>query len=245
MRTFHLPLVTLLLLLVTTSAQAIVLVAAELPPYVIRTQQGTPSGIAIEIMKEAANRLGEPLTIELMPLARAITQTVHRKDVLLIPPVRSTQREHLFYWITPLLDDEFVIVTDRRVHPNPLKVKDLPSLKVGTLRYSFGQYLLKQRINLASQTVATEELNAHKLQRGRIDAWVAAWNAILYNQHTGGFSADELVRGETLMRTPLYVAASREFPFSEGRRWQATLDEMRKDGSLARIIRQYNYQAPE
>ncbi|WP_323897650.1 substrate-binding periplasmic protein [Aeromonas allosaccharophila] len=228
-----------------TGAQAIVLVAAELPPYVIRSSHGKPSGVAIEIMEEAARRLKEPLTIELMPLARALTQAIHRKDVLLIPPVRSTQREHLYYWVTPILDEEFVIVSDRNAHPTPLTLKDLPSLKVGTLRHSFGQYLLQQRLNLASQTVATEDLNALKLQRGRIDAWAAAWNVILYNQQTGGFSIDEIVKGESLMRTQLFIAASKDFPFTEGRRWQAVIDEMRHDGTLARIIRQYHYQAPE
>lgn len=245
MRALCLPFFALLLLLVHTSAQAIVLVAAELPPYVIRSSHGKPSGVAIEIMEEAARRLNEPLTIELMPLARALTQTAHRKDVLLIPPVRSSQREHLYYWVTPILDEEFVIVSDRNAHPTPLTLKDLPSLKVGTLRHSFGQYLLQQRLNLASQTVATEDLNALKLQRGRIDAWVAAWNVILYNQQTGGFSIDEIVKGESLMRTQLFIAASKDFPFTEGRRWQAVIDEMRHDGTLARIIRQYNYQAPE
>ncbi|MCE9952087.1 transporter substrate-binding domain-containing protein [Aeromonas allosaccharophila] len=245
MRALCLPFFTLLLLLVNTGAQAIVLVAAELPPYVIRSSHGKPSGVAIEIMEEAARRLKEPLTIELMPLARALTQAIHRKDVLLIPPVRSTQREHLYYWVTPILDEEFVIVSDRNAHPTPLTLKDLPSLKVGTLRHSFGQYLLQQRLNLASQTVATEDLNALKLQRGRIDAWAAAWNVILYNQQTGGFSIDEIVKGESLMRTQLFIAASKDFPFTEGRRWQAVIDEMRHDGTLARIIRQYHYQAPE
>lgn len=244
MRSLCLPLLTLLLLLVNSGAQAIVLVAAELPPYVIRSSHGKPSGVAIEIMEEAARRLKEPLTIELMPLARALTQTAHRKDVLLIPPVRSSQREHLYYWVTPILDEEFVIVSDRTPHPTPLKLKDLPSLKVGALRHSFGQYLLKQRLNLASQTVATEDLNALKLQRGRIDAWVAAWNVILYNQQTGGFSIDEIVKGESLMRTQLFIAASKDFPFTEGRRWQAVIDDMRLDGTLARILKQYDYQAP-
>ncbi|EKB19516.1 transporter substrate-binding domain-containing protein [Aeromonas veronii] len=245
MRALCLPFFALLLLLVNTGAQAIVLVAAELPPYAIRSQQGAPSGMAIEIMEEAARRLKEPLTIELMPLARALTQAIHRKDVLLIPPVRSSRREHLYYWITPLLEDDFVIVSDRRFRPAPLKVTDLPPLQTGTLRYSFGQHLLRQRLQLESDTVATEELNAQKLHRGRIDAWVGAWNAILYNQQLAGLSTERLMRGETLMRTQFYLAAHKDFPFKQAQRWQAVIDEMRRDGSLTRIIRQYNYQAPE
>ena len=70
-------------------------------PYVIRAQQGAPSGMAIEVLEEAARRLGEPLEIELMPLARALSQASHRPDVLLLPPARNPQREPLFLWIAP------------------------------------------------------------------------------------------------------------------------------------------------
>jgi polar amino acid transport system substrate-binding protein len=245
MRALCLPLLTLLLMLVNTGVQAIVLVAADLPPYVIRSVHGKPSGIAIEIMEEAARRLGEPLTIELMPLPRALTQTIHRQDVLMIPPVRSSQREHLYQWVTPILDEQFLIVSDRRFQPAQLKSSDLRTLDVGVLRYSFGQHLLKQRVGIQGETVADEQLNAHKLHRGRIDAWVAAWNVILYAQQQDKLSSQQLVRGEVLMNTQLFLAANKAFPVKEAQRWQAVIDEMRRDGSLARIIRQYNYQLPE
>ncbi|KAJ8743073.1 substrate-binding periplasmic protein [Aeromonas veronii] len=245
MRALCLPFFALLLLLVNTGAQAIVLVAAELPPYVIQSSHGKPSGVGIEIMEEAARRLKEPLTIELMPLPRALTQTIHRPDVLMIPPVRSSQREHLYQWVTPILDEQFLIVSDRRFHPKALKSSDLKNLDVGVLRYSFGQHLLKQRIGIRGETVADEQLNAHKLHRGRIDAWVAAWNVILYAQQQDKRSSQQLVRGEVLMNTQLFLAAHKDFPFKQAQRWQAVIDEMRHDGTLARIIRQYNYQAPE
>lgn len=45
-------------------------IAAEIPPYVIRTYQGAPSGMAVEVQEDAARGLKEPLTIERMPLAR-------------------------------------------------------------------------------------------------------------------------------------------------------------------------------
>lgn len=47
------------------------------------------------------------------------------------------------------------------------------------------------------------------------------------------------------MRTQLFVAAHKDFPFQQAQRWQAVIDKMRRDGTLTRIIRQYNYQAPE
>jgi polar amino acid transport system substrate-binding protein len=41
-----------------------------IPPYVIRTYQGAPSGMAVEVQEDAARGLKEPLTIERIPLAR-------------------------------------------------------------------------------------------------------------------------------------------------------------------------------
>ncbi|MFQ2147078.1 substrate-binding periplasmic protein [Aeromonas jandaei] len=239
-----------LLLLLCTSllpafhARAMVVVAAEIPPYVIRSHQGAPSGMAIEVLEEAARRLKEPLTIELMPLARALSQTQHRQDVLLVPPVRSPQREPLFLWIAPLLDEAFVLVTHRQHHPQPLTTGELPGLTIGVMRSSYGQSLLLPFKRIKQEEVAEEVNNASKLARGRIQGWAVAWNCARYNQLQAGLPLADLVRGETLKQAALYLAASPHFPAKEATRWRDTIAAMRDDGSLARIIKQYDYQAP-
>ncbi|MGL5522672.1 MAG: substrate-binding periplasmic protein [Aeromonas veronii] len=232
-----------LLLLLCTSllpafhARAMLVVAAEIPPYVIRSHQGAPCGMAIEVLEEAARRLKEPLT-------RAISQTQHRQDVLLVPPVRNPQREPLFLWIAPLLDEAFVLVTHRQHHPQPLTTGELPSLTIGVMRRSYGQSLLLPFKQIKKQEVAEEVNNASKLARGRIQGWAVAWNSARYNQLLAGLPLTDLVRGETLKQAALYLAANPHFPAKEAIRWRDTIAAMRDDGSLARIIKQYDYQAP-
>ncbi|QXB54620.1 ABC transporter substrate-binding protein [Aeromonas sp. FDAARGOS 1415] len=242
-------LVTLLLLLCPTlftslPARAVVVVAADIPPYVIRSQQGAPSGMAIEVLEEAARRLGETLEIELMPLARALSQTRHRPDVLLLPPARNPQRESQFLWIAPLLEEAFVLVSHRNHHPAPLTVADLPGLTVGAMRGSHGQSLIPPLEGVTQELVSEEVNNASKLARGRIQGWAVAWNTARYNQQRAGLPLPDLVRGQTLQRSTLYLAASPRFSPSEAMRWRRVIQEMRQDGSLARILFQYDYQAP-
>ena len=242
-------LVTLLLLLcptlfTTLPARAVVVVAADIPPYVIRSQQGAPSGMAIEVLEEAARRLGETLEIELMPLARALSQTRHRPDVLLLPPARNPQRESQFLWIAPLLEEAFVLVSHRNHHPAPLAVADLPGLTVGAMRGSHGQSLIPLLEGVTQELVSEEVNNASKLARGRIQGWAVAWNTARYNQQRAGLPLPDLVRGQTLQRSTLYLAASPRFSPSEAMRWRRVIQEMRQDGSLARILFQYDYQAP-
>jgi len=174
-------LVTLLLLLsplivCAFSARAVVVVAADIPPYVIRAQQGAPSGMAIEVLEEAARRLGEPLEIELMPLARA----------------RNPQREPLFLWIAPLLEEAFVLVSHRRHHPAPLSMKTLPGLTVGVMRGSHSQSLIQPLTGVTRELVTEEVSNASKLARGRIQAWAVAWNTARYNQQRAGLPLPDL-----------------------------------------------------
>ncbi|WP_372241546.1 substrate-binding periplasmic protein [Aeromonas hydrophila] len=232
------------LLFPATQAKAVVVIAAEIPPYVIRSYQGAPSGMAIEVLEEAARRLKEPLTIELMPLARALSQTRHRQDVLLVPPVRSPQREPQFLWIAPLLDEAFVLVSHRQYHPAPITSKELTGLTVGVMRGSYGQSLLQPYPQVKQALVAEEIHNASKLALGRIQGWAVAWNSARYNQQQAGLPLADLVRGDTLQRASLYLAASPRFPAAEATRWRKIIATMRDDGSLTRIIKQYDYQAP-
>ncbi len=161
--------------------RAVVVIAAEIPPYVIRSNQGAPSGMVIEVLEEAARRLKEPLTIELMPLARALSQARYRRNVLLVPPVRSPQRDPQFLWIAPLMDEAFVLVSHRQYHPTPLTINALPGLTVGVMRGSFGQSLLRPYPQVKQALVAEEIHNADKLALGRIQGWAVAWNSARYN----------------------------------------------------------------
>ena len=72
-----------------------------------------------------------------------------------------------------------------------------------------------------------------------------AWNSARYNQQQAGLPLADLVRGDTLQRASLYLAASPRFPAAEATRWRKIIATMRDDGSLARIIKQYDYQAPD
>lgn len=237
-------LLCLLFILLSPFAQAITLLAGEVPPYVIRAQQGAPTGMAVEVIEEAARRLHEPIEIELMPFARAIQEAQHRPGVLLLPPVRSQARETMLTWIVPLLDEAFVLASDRRHHPNPLALNEASTLTIGVLRHSLSHSRLQALGAPSLEIVTVERNNADKLALGRIQAWAAAWNTMRYAQQEAGLRLSDLVKGARLAKVPLYLAASPDFPPQEAKRWHDAIQGMRADGSLARILFQYDYQAP-
>ena len=130
----------LLLLLLTwallSDAKAVTLIGAEVPPFVMHEAKPLGPGLTAEIVLVAAQRLGEPAPLDVKPFVRALMITANGHDSLLVPPGRIPEREALFRWVSPLVDEAFVLFTDRQYHPRPIRQEELAGLTVGVRAYS-------------------------------------------------------------------------------------------------------------
>ncbi|HDL6704885.1 TPA: transporter substrate-binding domain-containing protein [Yersinia enterocolitica] len=182
--------------------------------------------------------------MKLRLFVRALKMTAYGHDSLLVPPGRIPEREQLFRWVTPLVDEAFVLFTDRQHHPRPLQQDELTGLTVGVMRDSVGEQLMKSFPGVHLETAADEVINAKKLARGRINAWAVSLNTGFYAQRVAGLDERQLVRGAILSHVTLYLAASPDFPHSEMLRWQQMIETMKQDGTLLQIKQRYHYVEP-
>jgi len=87
-----LALLAALLLRSSVAAQSIKVLAAEFPPLTTNAG-GQPSGVVLEVVREAGRRAGIPLEFSFLPWQRAQLETQARNDVLIIPFTRTPGRE--------------------------------------------------------------------------------------------------------------------------------------------------------
>ena len=214
------------------------------PPFVMHQANPLGPGLTAEILLVAAQRLGEPAQLEVRPFVRALKMTAYGHDSLLVPPGRIPERELLFHWVTPLVDEAFVLFTDRQHHPRPIQQDELAGLTVGVMRDSVGEQLMKSFPGVHLETAADEVINAKKLARGRIHVWAVSLNSGFYAQCVAGLDERQLVRGAILSHVTLYLAASPDFPHSEMLRWQQMIETMKHDGTLLQIKQRYHYVEP-
>ncbi|MFC7420311.1 substrate-binding periplasmic protein [Iodobacter arcticus] len=224
-------------------ADGVQLVGAEVPPFAT-SGAGGGSGLAVEILQEAAKRLNESTAVSVMPFARAMAVTMQGSDILVTPLGRVASREDKYQWVAPLMDEVFVLISHKKHQARPLSREQAERLVIGVMRNSVGEGLATAFISATIDGVPMEATNAKKLAAGRIGAWVASWNTALYAQREAGLAAEDLVRGEVLMRTTLYVAASLKMPQQDVLRWRKVLEKMRKDGSIEALEKKYRYEAP-
>lgn len=224
------------------AAAEVKIIAGEVAPFVY-VDGGAAKGVAHDLTKELAKRVGHSGNIETMPFVRALDVGKQGADILLIPIGRNEAREKSYQWVVKLVDEEFVLI-GKQGGADVSSFDAAKSAKVGVMRDSVGARIAKDKGMGAVEDVPKEEVNAQKLSAGRIDAWVAAWNTAMQAQRNAGLDPKQLKRGAVASRVGIYLAASPQVPKEELDKWRAAFEALKKDGAYDRIIKAYAYELP-
>lgn len=222
------------------------LVGAETTFYCYRSPagDGAVSGLACDLMREMARRVGHSGKIQLVPLARALTVASTSRGVLLAPVARIAAREQRFGWQVPIFEDDFVVVTRRDSPVDISSIDALRKLQVGMVRDSAGARLSEQVGLTNVRLVPNDDANLRILNAGRVDAWLSSWNGIRAAQRDAGMADNALRRGVVLQRVTVYMASSPDVDAAQAAPWKAAMDDMLRDGSYDKILRKYRFELP-
>ena len=211
-------------------------VAAEFPPLTTNAG-GQPGGVVLEIVREAARRMGIALEFSFLPWQRAQLETQTRNDVLIIPFTRTPSREAQYQWVAPVLEFHTVLVT---LAKPPSSIEEARSLVVGYVRgTSFKDEAEQAGLPYIEET-DDDVTNARKLKLGRIGAWITTDLMAHGVYRQAGFDPAELKYGPSLGPVKIsYLAASREFPKEVAKKLANGIDQMRADGSYQAIVKRY------
>lgn len=201
-------------------------------------------GLVCDMLRDMARRTGYARPLELVPLQRALMLAATTQGVLVAPVGRTPPRERSYQWLVKLLEDDIVAVTRRDSSIDISSADKLLPLSIGVVRDGVAVQLAAEQRWQSLQQVTRDVTNAVKLDRGRVDAWVGPWNAIVNSQRAAGLPLERLRRGVVLRRVPVYLAASRDLDPAVAAVWRRAFDQMVADGTYRRLLRQHGFEAP-
>lgn len=220
------------------------LLAGEVAPFSYQ-RDGQITGLATDLVRAMAQRVGHSGKMELVPFGRALKVAETEPNTIIFIIGRNAAREPLYQWIANLVDEEFVIAASSQSKFDISSFEAAKDLRTGVMRASVGANIARDRGLLNIEDTTAEETNAKKLAMGRLDAWVASWNTMLHAQRLAGLDTKALRRGAVALKVGLYLAASRSLDKAQADKWRAALDAIKKDGTYARILQQYQYELPK
>jgi len=222
-----------------TQAVELTVLTEEYPPITF-TRDGKVTGLGSEVVEEIQRRIKDDTPIQVVPWARGYNMALKTPNVALFATMRTAERETLFKWVGPLTTVKTSFYARRGSNIHVANLEEAKRLEKIFVPYEYYSHqFLKDRgfENLATTT--SPEIMARMLIDKRSPVMTSdnlTLQAIL--APTGAKPQDvELIY--TFMTSQNYVAFSTATPDDTVRLWQNTLDQMKRDGSFARIYKKW------
>jgi polar amino acid transport system substrate-binding protein len=220
-------------------AETLVAIDNANPPFMYQ-QDGQPMGIYPRMLRAIFDRLGEPLNIQAMPWKRALLRGASG-ELGIGGIYKNAERLEVFDYSEPIFEERLLLYVHRD-RPFPFqRTEDLHGKRIGVIRgWSYTEEFDRavRTGQIEAQEGSSDESNLRKLASGRLDAVIAielAGQRLL--EHPGLEQLEALP--QPLSINPTYLVFAKQAGQQELlRRFDQVLQDMRRDGSLQRLIEQ-------
>lgn len=228
-----------LCLTLAVEAESLRLYTEEYPP-INFSQNGEPTGLATEVVREIMRRTGQQAPIEVVPWARGYQQARMRPNTGLFVAMRTREREALFHWVGPLTRNTTAFYALRGKGLKLSSVDQARAVEKIAVPRDWYSHQHLQALGFANlYPVSGPGQVISMLKRGRVSLMVLddlSLNAFL---GAGGLAAEDVELLYEVMRNDSYIAFSLATEPALIARWQRELDAMKADGSFAAIHRKW------
>lgn len=196
-------------------------------------QDGKVTGHDADIVQELLHRLKRIEPIELLPWEKAYQMALQGPDVMLFSVAKTPEREKLFRWVGPIGRSKLQLFTLAGQTPE----NDISLLKKKSVVSVSGWYtvdVLKEKGFANVVTTETPEAAIKMVEDKKADLLALPELTAAGTLMREKKALDTLRKVVDLDSTALYVALSPDVPDEAIQKIQGTLDQMQKDGFMAR-----------
>jgi polar amino acid transport system substrate-binding protein len=232
-------LICMLLFAAGPAAADMTLITEEFPPFNY-TQNGKLTGVATAVVREICRRLGTADNIEILPWARGYKRLQTEPNVVLFTTAWTKERAPLFNWVGPLFSVRLGFYARKN---DPRRISSLEAAKkvaaIACYKDDFREQILKSLgfTNLDSSRDPKSDIR--KLISGRVDLWFFDNIGAPQVAREDGIDPGQIKEIFTYKQTFSYIAISKQTSPAIVRQWQATLDEMKADGTFWWLTRKW------
>ena len=205
-------------------------------------------GVSTELVEKTLRHAGFEYELQVLPWTRAYKKTLKDDNVFLFSTNRTKQRESLFQWIGPLIEQDvsfYRLKSRGDIIVNQLD--DLKNYSVGVARGgSIEGYLVENGfIENKDYFTYTDEAQGEKmLKSGRIELIPGGIITMAYRASSLSKSNITLEKAFTFLNTRYYIATNKETSEKVVAKLQSSLDHLVAQGVRDDILSRYLQTSP-
>ena len=194
-------------------------------------------GISTDIVREMFKRAGIDYTLTLrFPWDRIYKMTLETPDFGLFSTTYNEARKPLFKWVGPLAKTSRVLLAAPGSDIQVSSLQEAAKYRIGAYKNAAVSVYLASEGITTSDTLRDQE-NVKKLMRGQIDLWATTDPVGQYLAKQEGITGLQVVLH--FNESELFLALNRDTPDEVVNRLQAVLEQMRAEGVLDEIQKNY------
>ena len=199
-------------------------------------------GLACDIMAEVSKRSGNTGGIEILPLARAAEVLAPATPFMVAPMAADGKNEKIYDFFAKFAEDEYVFVGAAGSAVDISTLEKAKEVRIGVLRGTSSEKIANAKGITKFEPTNQNSQNANKLLAGNIDAWLSTWNGARSAAKAAGEDPAKLRKGAVLASVSMYLAASPGTDKAIVAKWKDAFESMKKDGTLDKILKKYDWQ---
>lgn len=209
---------------------------ADVHPPLQFNEGGELHGFGVDVVRELARRAGDTPHFEQLPLTRALREAGAHPDTGALTVLRTAEREWRYQWVGPLLETETALYSEHPERPPVTSLAQAAQAGSIVLPRKWQVYgYLRQRGLQNLYGVDTPEQMMQLLHRGRAELVVADTLTIATLAREAGIEPARLHYQMPLLRQGAYIVFSPCTDPQRVARWQAALEQLRREGGLQRL----------
>jgi len=239
-RKFAISIFLIFLMSITSGlAQELTIISEENPPFNF-IKDGILTGSSTGVVREIMRRLNLPAEIQVLTWARGYQLALSQPNVVLFSTARTQEREHLFHWVGPIYKVRFGFYAKRGSGPYLTGLTDAKKVgAIATYKDDVREQLLKSQGFTNLDSSKSPASNLKKLLAGRVDLWLYSNLGVPSVARQIGINPDDVELVLPFKDYYAYIALSKGTPQAVAKKWQATLDDMKHEGTFRKIIKQW------
>lgn len=218
-------------------ADELKLITGEFPPLTY-TENGVPSGAAIEIINIIQKRLGTNYHIEFYPWARGYSIVTKTANSVLFSTTMTEDRKNIFKWVGPYAERRFILFARKGSKIKIENIEDAKNYTIGVMTASTNDDFLVNNNFKKIDRVNTETQNLKKLLAERIDLWFTDISQAYFVMEETG-TKDKIVEIYTVEKNRSYFAFNIDTDDRIVNKWQETFEQIDREGLVLSILKKY------
>ncbi|MFJ4144518.1 substrate-binding periplasmic protein [Pseudomonas sp. NPDC089734] len=226
-----------------TPAYSLVLLTENYPPYNMAVdgknfaQEDNIDGISVEVVREMFKRSGIGYSMTLrFPWERIYKLALEKNGYGVFSTVRTPEREKLFKWVGPIGPVDWVMLARDDSAITLDNLEQAEAYQVGAYKGdAVAESLIIKGFNPV--LMLRDQDNPRKLVNGQIDLWATADPVGRYLARQEGIT--DLKTVLRFHSAELFLALNKGTPDEVVSRLQKSLDEMRAEGWVSKVLTRY------